>query len=296
MNIIKHTTVLKALEQRANRFRKKGKMVEAVARAHAWSLDETGTISMGTLNHREILQQEQIEIKGVSEEVLRVHGVLPGRREEGITRLIYENANGLSNRLGGNAKLNKAKDLIDKLEADVVLYNEHRQNLMHSDNRNGWNQLSRGGEAEVRSIVAHNVHKGCQVGRLQEGGTGILMFGQLTEYLDMPNSGKDESGLGRWTMTVVKGDGVQTRIICGYNPCGNKRTDSSTSYQQHQGYLIQQKRDAVTCPRTKFRDDLISLLTTWREAGDRIVVCLMPMRIYTQIPLGRRSQRRRDLG
>ncbi len=82
---------------------------------------------------------------------------------------------------------------------------------------------------------------------------------------------------------VVKGDGVQTRIICGYNPCGNRRTDSSISYQQHQQYLIQQKRDAVTCPRTKFQDDLISLLRTWREAGDRIVVCLDANKnIYTK--------------
>jgi hypothetical protein len=51
--------------------------------------------------------------------------------------------------MGGNEKLRKAKDLIDKLEADVVLYNKHMQNLMHSDNRNRWNQLFRGGEANV---------------------------------------------------------------------------------------------------------------------------------------------------
>ena len=41
MNTVMHTTVLKALEQRANRFTAKGKMVEAVARAQAWSLDDT---------------------------------------------------------------------------------------------------------------------------------------------------------------------------------------------------------------------------------------------------------------
>ena len=54
------------------------------------------------------------------EEVLQVHGVLPGQKEEGITRLMYENANGFSNRMGGNEKLGKAKDIIDELEADVV--------------------------------------------------------------------------------------------------------------------------------------------------------------------------------
>jgi hypothetical protein len=109
-------------------------MIEAEACLHSWSFDETGTIDKRVFNHGEILQQERIDIRGVSEEVLQVHGVLPGRKEEGMTRLMYENANGFSNRMGGNKKLGKAKDLIDKLEADVVLYNKHRQNLMHTDN------------------------------------------------------------------------------------------------------------------------------------------------------------------
>jgi hypothetical protein len=116
-------------------------MIEAKARSHSWSFDETGTIDTRVFNHGKILQQERIDVRGISEEVLQVHGVLPGRKEEGITRLMYENANGSSNRMGGNKKLGKAKDLIDELEADVVLYDEHRQNLMHADNRNGWNQL-----------------------------------------------------------------------------------------------------------------------------------------------------------
>ena len=238
-----------------------------MGRAHTWSLDDTGTINTRIFDQQEILQQETIETRGVSEEILCVHGVLPGRKGDGITWLLYKNANGLPSRLGGNAKLNKAKDLIDELGADVVLYNEHRQNLMHSGNRNGWNQLFRGGEADVHSVVAHNVHEGKQVGWVQEGGTGILMFGPLTEYLDMPQSGKDESGLGQWSMILVKGEGVQTWIICGYNPCNSRCTDSSTSYQQHCRYLIHKKKDATTCPRVKFRDDLIQLLTTRREAG-----------------------------
>jgi hypothetical protein len=34
------------------------------------------------------------------------------------------------------------------------------------------------------------------------------------------------------------------------------------------------QKDHRTCPRTKFREDLIHLLKKWRAAGDRIVVCL----------------------
>ena len=39
-------------------------------------------------------------------------------KEEG-----YENENGIYNRLGGNEKLDKAKDLINELGADVMAYN-----------------------------------------------------------------------------------------------------------------------------------------------------------------------------
>jgi hypothetical protein len=129
LNTITHMSVLSALEHRANRYRKKGNMIENEARTHSWNVDETGTIDTRLLDHGETLQQEQEIIRGVSEEILQVHRVLPGRKEEGITRLLYENANGLSNRMCGNQKLSKAKDLIDELGADIVAMNEHRQNL-----------------------------------------------------------------------------------------------------------------------------------------------------------------------
>jgi len=264
----------------------RGSLAEARTSTHNWGLDETGTIdTAGLLRSREeIQQQEEIDIRGVSEEVLQVHGVLPGRKEDGITRVLYENANGIYNRLGGNDKLDKAKDIINELGADVVAYNEHRQNLQHKDNRNGWNQLFRGGEADVRSIVAHNVHEADRIGRVQEGGTGLLMFGPLTEYLDMPGSEKDHTGLGRWTTMLLKGStGIQTRIICGYNPCRSNRQNNSTSYSQQRRYQIWHQQDHITCPRVKFREDLGKLLKTWRAVGDKLIVCLdANENIYTQ--------------
>ncbi len=111
--------------------------------------DKMGTINTDLINHGEILQQEMINIRGLSEEILEVQGVLPGCKEEGITWLLYENANRLSNRMCSNKKLDKCRDLFDKLGADIVAINEHRQNVRHTDNRNGWNQLFKGGEADV---------------------------------------------------------------------------------------------------------------------------------------------------
>ena len=144
-----------------------------------------------------------------------MHGVLPGRKEESITRLLYKNANGLSNRMCGNHKLSKCKDLIDELGTDIVAMNEHRQNLHHIDNHNGWNQLCKGGKADVRSVVAHNVHESKGIGQTQERGTGFLMIGPLMEYLDMIGSENDATGLWRWRTMLLKGEGVQTRIVWG---------------------------------------------------------------------------------
>ena len=101
----------------------------------------------------------------------------------------------------------------------------------------------------------------------------MLMFGPATDYLDHTAEKRDISVLGRWLIMTIQGEGFKTRIVCGYNPCFNKNPNSSTSYQQHQRFLINKKND-LTCPRTKFREDLVEQLTRWREEGDRLIVCL----------------------
>ena len=72
---------------------------------------------------------------------------------------------------------------------------------------------------------------------------------------------------------TLKGEGVQTRVVCGYNPCYNKNSNSSTSHQQHRRYFITKKGN-LTCPRAKFREDLVAQLKKWRKEGDHLIVCL----------------------
>jgi hypothetical protein len=55
------------------------------------------------------------------------------------------------------------------------------------------------------------------------------MFGLLTDQLDFNENGKDATGLGCWSVMTVQGDGAQTRIVCGYNLCGNSKLNSSTT-------------------------------------------------------------------
>ena len=142
--------------------------------------------------------QEKVRVKelGISEEVLKVHGVAPATKGEGIIRLIYENANGFSNRLSDNKKIEKAKEIHDELNVDIAAYCEHWLNTRNKHNINGFNQLFKGGKAAIQSVVAHNTHK--NIGCVQEGGISLLLFGALTEQLVHDEPGKDESGLGRW--------------------------------------------------------------------------------------------------
>jgi hypothetical protein len=42
---------------------------------------------------------------------------------------------------------------------DIVAYCEHQLNMRHKADCNGFNQLFKGGEAAIQSIVAHNVHE-----------------------------------------------------------------------------------------------------------------------------------------
>jgi hypothetical protein len=166
----------------------------------------------------------------VSDYLLEVHGVPPGRKGEGITRLIHENLNKLQSRLlSKNKKLEKACQVIDNLQADVICYNEYQQNLWHKLNRNGFQQMFNGGETDLRVIAHSNANE--EAGKFQEGGTAMMTYGELIQHFDPEGSGHNELDLRCWTyMHFIGDDRIVTRIICGYSPCTNKKKDLGTVY------------------------------------------------------------------
>ncbi len=122
-----HQNVLTALEHRALRYQNSKSYEELEdERLMEEAIDETGTVScaiVGEDDESRVDVEEQLrrEIREVSDYLLDLHGVPPGRKGEGITRLIYENLNGLQSTLSNkNEKLEKAWRVIDDLQADVV--------------------------------------------------------------------------------------------------------------------------------------------------------------------------------
>ena len=208
-------------------------------------------------------------LEAVEEGLLQTQGMAPNSKQDGIFRIMCENANGFNNRISGNQKVAKALDIKEELNIDCLLYCKHRLNLRHKDNINDFKQMFQR-EIACTAIAAHNIHEWQQAGRVQEGGTGAVCFGDATGYIQ--KVGKDEEGLGRWSWILFGGsDGHTTRLIRAYNPCKSGRVNSGTSYQQQRRYFIMKKKD-LTCPRMLFRRHLISAIKKWRNARERIVL------------------------
>ena len=139
------------LEKRAWRYKKVRPTLEQMGEVlYQEALDETGTVSIASLtesNTNPVTLRENTvewEEKGtvdIDEELLSVHRIAPGKKPDGVTRIIYENANSFNTRISGNEKVEKEKEVIDELEADVVCYNKHRVITKHKENNNGFNQL-----------------------------------------------------------------------------------------------------------------------------------------------------------
>ena len=115
-------------------------------------------------------------MEAVEEGLLQVHSIAPNSKQEGIFRVLCENANGFNNRISRNQMIAKALDIKDDLDIDCLLNCEHRLNLRHKANVNNFKQMFQR-EIACTVIAAHNVHEWQQAGGVQEGGTGAICFG-----------------------------------------------------------------------------------------------------------------------
>jgi len=162
MSPTKHSRVMSALEKRALWYRRKGQeVVDKNKVLFNKAINKTGTVLTEGLpesdnslqgTHITIAQAtylENEEINGVSDDLLTIYGITPGSKTEGVTRLVYKNPDGVNTRISDNDKLEKAKEVIDELGADIVAYSEHKINCRHKDNSNGMGQMFNGGEAEI---------------------------------------------------------------------------------------------------------------------------------------------------
>ena len=136
-NITRHQSVLLALEARANQFSPGDKLSSLEDKLLSSTLDEAGSVDyiceetdVFSDEREQLVLREQQEIKELKEncipdDALQIYGLFPTKKGEGIIRLVYENVNGISNRLSGKYKVEKAREIHNELEVDIAAYNKH---------------------------------------------------------------------------------------------------------------------------------------------------------------------------
>jgi hypothetical protein len=150
--------------------------------------------------------------EAITEGLLQPHGTPSNTKQDKIFQLLCKNPNGLNKQITGNHKLSKVINIKDELETEGLLYSSHRLNLQHGDNKINFKQLFQR-EVACKAIAAHNVHH--RVSRVQEGGTGMVAFGNTTGYIT--KVGRDPYGLDQWCWTVYgdsKGHRTRGIVVC----------------------------------------------------------------------------------
>jgi hypothetical protein len=239
------------LRRRADRFCKQGRLHDDEMETIIKEMRKEMMVKegRGEASNTARAEEHMRVLVAVEEGLLQTQGIAPNSKQDGIFRILCKNANGFNNRISGNQKIAKALDIKEDLDIDCLLYCKHCLNLQHKENVNDFKLMFQR-EIACTAVAAHNVHEWQQAGRVQQGGTGAICFGEATRFIR--KVGKDKEGLGRWSWILFGGsDGHTTRLIMAYNPCKSGRVNSGTSYHQQRRYFITKRKD-LTCPRILF--------------------------------------------
>ncbi len=260
------------LRIRADQFRKQGRSQEEDLEQIINDMKAEGTFKEDNRVNGKIaaLEEHKRVIEAIKEGLLQVHSIAPNTKQPGRVQFLGENCNGFNNRIRGNNKISKSLDIKEELDINCLMYCKHWQkNFSHRDSKIDLKQMFQQ-ELVCTAVSENNVHENKHTGRVQEGGTGTICFGDITGYVK--KVGRDEDGLGQWSWILLVGTaGHTTQVITAYNPSKNKNINSGTSYQQQHRYFIMKKKDK-TCPLILFWRHLVKQLRQWRASRDMIVL------------------------
>ena len=159
------------------------------------------------------------------------------------------------------------KNLMHKLEVDLICGAEARTqwDMIHRDQKlSSLLDLREGSKC----VVGYNQHE--RFTPRQEGGTFMAATDQIGSQIT--EIGSDTTGLGRWCWVKFQGRNLNTRVVTAYQPCKPNKLASSATYAQQKRYWM--LHGCSQCPRKLFRENLIQLLTEWKENGDRIILLM----------------------
>ena len=185
-------------------------------------------------------------------------------------RIGFININGIpdSNTHEKNHSLYKA---MMKMDPDVVGLAEVNQHWRAISSDHHWRHRTLSWWETSHSTIAYNIKDVKTSSSFQPGGMILQSINKAAHRII--ESGRDPSGLGRWSWTLYRGKHNMTlRVICAYRPCIPSSAGVQTTFVQHQRVFNAQGLDRN--PRQAILDDLGVAINQWQEEGDQIVLLM----------------------
>jgi hypothetical protein len=196
-------------------------------------------------------------------------GYVPPKKLAGTYRWLFGNINGLSTNRAQNFKADRLRSLISEYEPDGLGFVEIGLDVRHlkpSETIATILQL----DGTTRTATSTNRHQP-KLGKRLQGGCAIIALGEICQYVKITNGSNDPRDLGRICSMILQANPQhRTRIVNVYNVGRPKTHHLGSVYQQHLRYI--QEEDLDTNPRALMRSDLLDLLKTWLQQGDRILL------------------------
>ena len=191
-------------------------------------------------------------------------------KKDGELRVWYENFDGfpISSTRDRNGKVKKLNLLRKRLDLDIIGGSEVQIDWSLMDRKHSLEEVLQT-DGKIRASSGYNEHE-C-VGKRQQGGVCTVVYADAA--VRTTETGKDRSGLGRWSWAKIAGcRGRFTRVITAYQPVRSRKKGYTTVYRQQQRHFSSIGRHG--CPRRFFREDLREFLLQCIAQNERVILML----------------------
>ena len=206
-----------------------------------------------------------------SEDKLSTFGNGMAPKEDGVIRVASQNVGCLGIHAKANHKQDKLIEWLIKNQIDILGIQEVGVAFHMAPGHEKFHERIRDRRLnKIRTVQANNVNE--KIGQFQWGGTAMIATNESANRVK--ETGKDTTGLGRWSHMLLEGkNNHKVRVVSAYNPCKSSNTQQlQTVYAQQKRYLI--SKGISTCPRLQFQTDLENEIKTWQQAGEMLIILM----------------------
>ncbi len=201
-------------------------------------------------------------------------------KEDDELRIAFININGIP-ATNDEPKNHRLFEAITESQIDIIGMTEINKCWHRVDEEHKWHNRTRGWWESSNSTIGYNT-KDSASGVFQPGGTLITSINKPAHRII--ETGKDPTGLGRWTWQRFRGkQNITLRIVSAYRPCIPSTAGPNTTYSQQQRYFDAMK--VKRCPREALLEDLGKEIKKWSESNDQIIAMMDCNESVTSAPI-----------